>query len=226
MESMSHSQRQFKCHRCFSGCPHPPLNPWFQSTEYSSPTTPLALKASPCLQSAEDLPGSRQAEREWGAGSSPALTCASPSHQLQPGSSHSQNQAASRHHAPVKSIVKVGEKNAGAEARDGETVPAATETMRRSSCSSGGTSEVNWVTPSACPLICSPCAGWPIWKESCSSSLFHCPVLLSPAPCLPLHPYSHSYSIPLLLAKGHGNLPSWGFFFSLLSCFNINPQLL
>lgn len=44
-----------------------------------------------------------------------------------------------------------------------------------------------------CYLLSSPYVPADIWKEPCSSSSFHCPVLLSPIPCFPLHMYSHSF---------------------------------
>lgn len=103
-----------------------------------------------------------------------------PTTQPWPSNSLSQNHVASSRNMPVKQTVKVGKKNSGAEVRGGESAPAAIETLRRSSCSSNDTSEVNCVALSS--FILTPHASRLSEGANCSSrffflsvpSFFHC----------------------------------------------------
>lgn len=202
---MSHCHRQFKWYRCFSGSPHHPHNPWFQSTEYSSPTSLLALMMKQCVGSAADIAGSGQAC--YGLSRSRELACPTNPSTAVPISRSKLPQI-----AYVCGIFKVVEKTSGAEARDEETVPAAAETTRRSNCLSCGVPQAltEWhfqpVLSSAARVLADS------FGQSLAPEVFCLVPFSFPAQCLSLLLYPHSF--PLLPAKGHGKLPPWGFFYT------------
>lgn len=193
-ESMSYPQWNLKWCRRFSECPYLPCSPWFQSTDYSFLTTPLALKKSPCLHSAADLSGIMSGLHVgWGGVGSWFHTWAdhaSPPHNPCPETP-----------IPIPSCLKSANTcEINCQGRWEKTMEQRWEMGNQ--CQLQGKPWGEAAAPPTVPqkftlwhcyLLSSPYVPADIWKEPCSSSSFHCPVLLSPVPCFPLHMYSHSF---------------------------------